>query len=131
MRVVFDSVMLSLFLNPSAKPPKPVDRVKARIDLLIDGLSGSNGKVLIPAPGVESHPGYLNAKNDLTAIGFCGLTRSLPKPQRSSRHGAGAFQIPSHHFGNGNALRLRPGIQGVILFRRQRDAQLHGSICRI
>ena len=50
MRVVFDSVMLSLFLNPSAKPPKPIDRVQARIDFLIHGLAGSNGKILIPAP---------------------------------------------------------------------------------
>jgi hypothetical protein len=53
MRVMFDSVMLSMFLDPSAKPPKAIDRAKARIEFLVQTLSEANGKILIPTPALS------------------------------------------------------------------------------
>ncbi len=53
MRVVFDSVMLSLFLDPSATPPKPIDRPQARIQLLVDTLSEAQAKILLPTPALS------------------------------------------------------------------------------
>jgi hypothetical protein len=53
MRVMFDSVMLSMFLNPNAKPPKRVDRPKARVEFLVQSLSEANGKILIPTPALS------------------------------------------------------------------------------
>ena len=53
MRVMFDSVMLSMFLDPKAKPPKPIDRPKARVEFLVQTLSEANGKILIPTPALS------------------------------------------------------------------------------
>ena len=53
MRVMFDSVMLSMFLDPNAKPPQPVDRPKARIEFLVQTLSEAHGKILIPTPALS------------------------------------------------------------------------------
>lgn len=50
---MFDSVMLSMFLDPNAKPPKPVDRPKARVEFLVQTLSEANGKILIPTPALS------------------------------------------------------------------------------
>ena len=55
MRVMFDSVMLSMFLDPNAKPPKPIDRPKARVEflVLVQTLSEANSKILIPTPALS------------------------------------------------------------------------------
>jgi len=50
MNVAFDAVMLSVYLHPTAKPPKPVPDLPARIQLLIDDLEAAGAKIIIPAP---------------------------------------------------------------------------------
>lgn len=50
MHVAFDAVMLSLYLHPAAKPPKPVRDLSARIELLIDELEAAGAKIIIPTP---------------------------------------------------------------------------------
>jgi hypothetical protein len=49
-RVLFDTVVLSLFLHPDATPPKGLTRCQARIQQLIDDLAEAGGKILIPTP---------------------------------------------------------------------------------
>jgi predicted nucleic acid-binding protein len=54
--VACDSTFLSLLLEPSAKAPldlktgKPVDRIKDRIEKLIDDLQEANERLIIPTP---------------------------------------------------------------------------------
>jgi predicted nucleic acid-binding protein len=50
MHVAFDAVMLSVYLHPGAKPPKPVSDLPARIQLLVDELEAAGAKVIIPTP---------------------------------------------------------------------------------
>jgi hypothetical protein len=50
MHVAFDAVMLSVYLHPHAKAPKPIDRLPERIQLLVDELEASGAKIIIPAP---------------------------------------------------------------------------------
>lgn len=50
MNVAFDAVMLSVYLHPSAKPPKPVADLPARIQLLIDDLEAAGAKIIIADP---------------------------------------------------------------------------------
>jgi hypothetical protein len=50
MHAAFDAVMLSVFLHPTAKPPKPIPDLPARIQLLIEELEAAGAKVIIPAP---------------------------------------------------------------------------------
>ena len=42
--------MLSCYLHPQAKPPKPVDRLPDRIKYLVDTLDADRSTVLIPTP---------------------------------------------------------------------------------
>jgi predicted nucleic acid-binding protein len=54
--VVFDSTVLLLLLNPAAYPPtdpqtgKPLEHAKARIDFLVQNLTKSKDRILIPTP---------------------------------------------------------------------------------
>lgn len=56
MIVAFDNTFLTLIINPKAKPGPdpatglPVSHYKQRLDALIDSLSGSSNRVIIPAP---------------------------------------------------------------------------------
>ena len=50
MHVAFDAVMLSFYLHPDAKPPKPVAELPARVQLLIDELEAAGAKIIVPAP---------------------------------------------------------------------------------
>lgn len=45
MHVAFDAVMLSLYLHPAAKSPKPVSNLSERIQLLIDELEAAGAKI--------------------------------------------------------------------------------------
>ena len=68
MNVAFDAVMLSVYLHPAAKPPKPIADLPARIQLLIDDLEAAGAKIIIAAPilseflvmaGPKDGPAYL------------------------------------------------------------------------
>lgn len=50
MHVAFDAVMLSVYLHPSAKPPKPIPDLPARIQLLVEELEAAGAKIIVPAP---------------------------------------------------------------------------------
>ena len=50
MRVAFDAVMLSAYLHPEAKYPKPVEKIPERIQLLVDELEAAGAKIIIPTP---------------------------------------------------------------------------------
>jgi hypothetical protein len=50
MHVAFDAVMLSVYLHPTAKPPKPVTDLPTRIQLLVDELEAAGAKIIIPTP---------------------------------------------------------------------------------
>jgi predicted nucleic acid-binding protein len=50
VRVAFDAVMLSAYLHPGAKHPKPIDRVPDRIQALVDELQAAGAKIVVPTP---------------------------------------------------------------------------------
>lgn len=50
MHVAFDAVMLSVYLHPTAKPPKPISDLPARIQLLVDELEAAGAKIIVPTP---------------------------------------------------------------------------------
>lgn len=50
MNVAFDAVMLSVYLHPTAKPPKPITDLPARIQILIDDLEAAGAKIIVAAP---------------------------------------------------------------------------------
>jgi len=80
--IVFDTSVILLALNPSTKPPldpdtkKPIPRADERIEYLIDTLSKSKEKILIPTPVLSEvmvHAGaattkYLNYFNNNSAF---------------------------------------------------------------
>ena len=42
--------MLSVYLHPEARPPKPVDKIQDRIQLLVDELEAADAKIIVPTP---------------------------------------------------------------------------------
>lgn len=48
--VVFDNSIFCLVLHPAAKPRSQVDRVKDRIDYLMDTLKEQNERIILPTP---------------------------------------------------------------------------------
>ena len=50
MHVAFDAVMLSLYLHPGAKPPKKIDNLPERLQLLVDELEAADAKIVVPTP---------------------------------------------------------------------------------
>jgi hypothetical protein len=75
--VLFDATMLSLWLSPNAKAPTDADgkiipNVQARVDFLIETLSKSRTKIIIPTPALaeflvlvgDAGPKYLHQIHD-------------------------------------------------------------------
>jgi predicted nucleic acid-binding protein len=50
VRVAFDAVMLSVYLHPGAKYPKPIDRIPERIQALVDELQAAGSTIVLPTP---------------------------------------------------------------------------------
>lgn len=50
MHVAFDTGILSVYFHPTAKPPKGVQNLPKRIQLLVDELEAAGAKIIIPAP---------------------------------------------------------------------------------
>ena len=48
--VAFDTSIFCLVLHPDARPRTAVDRVKERIDLLLEQLAEQNERIIIPTP---------------------------------------------------------------------------------
>jgi hypothetical protein len=71
MKVVFDTSIIVLTLNPDAKPPQdptthaPLENAKQRVDYLVRVLSKKKSKIVIPAPALCEALIYANgAIND-------------------------------------------------------------------
>ena len=48
--VVFDNSIFCLVLHPNAKPRTTVDRVKERVDFLVETLAAEQERIILPAP---------------------------------------------------------------------------------
>ena len=80
--IIFDTSVLLLVLDPSAKPPtdpntgQPLDRAGARLEYLVDTLTKTNEQIIIPTPvfsevlvlAGQAAPKYIQLLNGLSVF---------------------------------------------------------------